>query len=529
MSAAAETPAYDVAIVGYGPVGAVFANLLANYGLKIAIVERAAGIYDRPRAITLDHEALRVFQAIGLADYMEGAIAPHNGSHYLGVDGEVIKMFDPMPPPYPLGWIPNATFVQPEAEQALRDQLTDYPRADVFLSAAGVSLAQREDSVSLMVRADTGDRFEIGARYLVGCDGANSFVRKQLGTGLEDLAFDEWWMVVDTLTSEPARRPAKSFQYCWPERPGTFVPGPRNLRRWEIKLLPGEDPEAAGHPDNVLKLLKGFTDTSDLTIWRSAVYRFHALLGQGWRDRRVLLMGDAVHQTPPFLGQGLCAGIRDASNLAWKLAFVLRGSAGDALLDSYEVERKPHVRSVVASAKEFGKIIGELDRAAALARDARLRAELKSGKAETVRQKFIPDLVGGLIVSDAKLAGGLFVQPQVRMAEGEVKRLDDLLRPEFAIVTAMQAAMSGMSEAARSGWRQLGGERVVIAASGESSSRDGVLTVVETGRLFADWMRDHAVEAVIVRPDRYVFAGVENVAQLNMLVEQLIQNLRAGR
>jgi 3-(3-hydroxy-phenyl)propionate hydroxylase len=528
MAEAVQTPSYDVAIVGMGPVGAIFANLLSNYGLKIAVVERAAGIYDKPRAITLDHEALRVFQACGLADVMESAIAPHNGSHYLGVDGEVIKMFDPMPPPYPLGWIPNATFVQPDAEQALRDKLAGYGDADVFLSTTGLSLAQDAASVSLKAMTDTSDAFEIKARYLVGCDGANSFVRKHLGVGLEDLAFDEWWIVVDTLTSEPAKRPAKSFQYCWPSRPGTFVPGPRNLRRWEIKLLPGEDPEAAGAPENVLKLLKVFTDTSDLTIWRSAVYRFHALLGQGWRDRRVLLMGDAVHQTPPFLGQGLCAGIRDAANLAWKLALVMRGDAGDALLDSYEVERKPHVRSVVASAKEFGKIIGELDPVAAVARDARLRAELKSGKAETIRQKFIPDLVGGLIASGAKLAGALFVQPQVRTADGRVRRLDDLLKPEFAIFTATHAAMSGMSDAALAGWRQIGGERVVIAASGESSG-DGVITVVEHGRLFADWLRDNAIEAVIVRPDRYVFAGAENADQLNMLIKQLIQNLHAGR
>jgi 3-(3-hydroxy-phenyl)propionate hydroxylase len=206
----------------------------------------------------------------------------------------------------------------------------------------------------------------------------------------------------------------------------------------------------------------------------------------------------------------------------------MRGNAGDALLDSYEIERKPHVRAVVASAKEFGKIIGELDPAAAVARDARLRAELKSGKAETIRQKFIPDLVGGLIASGAKLAGGLFVQPQVRTAGGRVKRLDDLLEPEFVIATATHAAMSGMSDAALAGWRQIGGERVVIAASGAGSNQDGVITVVEHGRLFADWMRANAVEAVIVRPDRYVFAGAENADQLNMLIQQLIQNLHAG-
>ena len=520
--------AYHVAIVGLGPVGAIFANLLARYGLKIAVVERAAAIYDKPRAITLDHEALRVFQAIGLADYMDATIAPHNGSHYLGVDGELIKIFDPMPPPYPLGWIPNATFVQPDAENALREKLSAYGDADVFLAASGVSFAQGDETVSLSVRSETKGEFTLHTRYLVGCDGANSFVRKQLGIGLEDLAFDEWWMVVDTLTSEPDKRPAKSFQYCWPARPGTFVPGPGRLRRWEIKLLPGEDPETTGAADNVLRLLKGFTDTSDLTIWRSAVYRFHALLGQSWRDRRVFLMGDAVHQTPPFLGQGLCAGIRDAANLAWKLALVLRGDADDAVLDSYETERKPHVRAVVASAKEFGTIIGELDPDAAAERDARLRTELKSGQAVTIRQKFIPDLADGLIAEDAKLAGRLFVQPRVRAVDGRIRRLDDELKDEFAIVTRTQEAMSGLSEAALSSWRKLGGERVVIAASGESS-RGQTLTVVETEQLFADWMHDNGVEAVVVRPDRYVFGGAATAGQLNTLVADLVGRLQGRR
>ncbi|VIO69073.1 FAD-dependent monooxygenase [Bradyrhizobium ivorense] len=224
MSASPVNSIYDVAIVGLGPVGAIFANLLATSGLRVAVVERAGVVYDKPRAITLDHEALRIFQAIGLGDVMERAIAPHNGSHFLGVDGEIIKKFDPMPPPFPLGWMPNVTFVQPEAEQALRDRLAEQGNADVFLSATGVSLRQDDDATTLVARRESGDELVIRARYLVGCDGANSFVRKQLGIGLEDLAFDEWWMVVDTLTSEPAKRPAKGFQYCWPARPGTSSP-----------------------------------------------------------------------------------------------------------------------------------------------------------------------------------------------------------------------------------------------------------------------------------------------------------------
>ncbi|MFN5717857.1 MAG: FAD-dependent monooxygenase, partial [Bradyrhizobium sp.] len=158
MSMPVANLTYDAAIVGLGPVGAVFANLLAKAGLRVAVVERVADIYDKPRAITLDHEALRVLQAIGLGDFLEQAIAPHNGSHYLGVDGEIIKIFDPMPPPFPLGWIPNVTFVQPDLEQALRNKLAEYPRVDVLLAAAGVALQQDDDAVTLTVRRESGEQ-----------------------------------------------------------------------------------------------------------------------------------------------------------------------------------------------------------------------------------------------------------------------------------------------------------------------------------------------------------------------------------
>src|SRR5262249_44402132 len=267
------------------------------------------------------------------------------------------------------------------------------------------------------------------SRVLLGCDGANSFVRRHLDIALEDLGFDEWWMVVDTRIIRPVELPPRSIQYCWPSRPATFVPGPGTLRRWEIKVLPGEDPETFGRHDNVVRQIARFADPGCLEIWRSAVYRFHALLAQRWRCGRVFLLGDACHQTPPFLGQGMCAGIRDAANLAWKLALVLQRNAPAALLDSYEEERKPHVRSVVSTAKEFGQIVGELDFDAAHLRDATLRGQLERGEVETIRQRFIPDLDSGVIDHEATAcaAGSLFVQPKIARQNGKPVLLDDLL------------------------------------------------------------------------------------------------------
>jgi 3-(3-hydroxy-phenyl)propionate hydroxylase len=510
----AETNAYDVAIVGYGPAGATLANLLARYGLRIAIVDQAAAIYDKPRAITIDHEVLRVFQACGLENTIAAHTAPHPGTHYLGVDGGIIKKFDPMPPPFPLGWVPTATFLQPAFEQALRDKLATYDKADVFLSAQAIGIAQDDDGTTLTIKAEDGAVQTLRARYLVGCDGANSFVRKALSIGLTDLAFDEWWMVVDALEHGAIRRPEKCFQYCRPSRPGTFLPGPGELRRWEIKLLPGEEPAMFSERDNVLNVLADFTDVTKVEIWRTAVYRFHALLAQEWQVGRIFLMGDACHQTPPFLGQGLSAGIRDAVNLAWKLALVLRGDVHASLLTTYKQERAPHVGAIVALAKDFGLIIGELDLEKAKARDARLRDELTSGRAETIRQKFIPDLAGGLIAKGTPAAGTLFLQPFIDTGSGVV-RLDDLLAAEFLLVAASADSLEHLSASSIETWNRLRGVRVIIGADG----------LHETGSLFADWLASNGIAAAIVRPDRAVYGGARNAGELNALIETLAGSL----
>jgi 3-(3-hydroxy-phenyl)propionate hydroxylase len=346
-------------------------------------------------------------------------------------------------------------------------------------------------------------------------------VRKQLDVPLEDLAFDEWWLVVDVRLVREAELPPKCVQYCWPSRPSTFVLGPGNLRRWEIKLLPGEVPEEFGQPDNVKRQLSRFVDLDAIEIWRSAVYRFHALLAERWREGRVFLLGDACHQTPPFLGQGMCAGIRDAANLAWKLALVLRAGASDALLDSYQQERAPHVRTLVATAKEFGQIIGELDPNAARARDERLRGELERGEAETIRQRYIPDLAAGVIDgrNGAKGAGTLFVQPHVRQPAGAIL-LDDVLPFRFLIIATTGDVLAGMTPAACATWRCLRGERVVLHPPDQSGGPlgDGGRELIETDGLFANWANSHGCTAAVVRPDRYVFGLARDAAELNRLV-----------
>jgi 3-(3-hydroxy-phenyl)propionate hydroxylase len=512
---------YDVLILGYGPVGATLAGLLARHGLRIAVVEQAAGVYDKPRAITLDHEVMRIFQAAGVAHEVAPFTAPHPGTHYLGVDREIIRIYDPQPPPHPLGWVPSGCFVQPEVEAILRAGVARSGAADVLLATQAVALAAHDDRVEVTVRSMDGSAERVlAARYLIGCDGANSFVRRTLGIGHRDLAFDEWWMVVDVRLVRPIALPEKCIQYCWPERPATMILGPGNLRRWEIKLLPGERPEDFAAPENVRRQLARFVDPDAIEIWRSAVYRFHALVAERWRVGRVFLAGDACHQTPPFMGQGMCAGIRDAANLAWKLALVLRAGAADALLDSYEQERKPHVEALINFAIKAGEVIGELDVAKARARDAAMRELLRSGRAETIRQRYIPNLTTGVLdAASGAVAGTLFVQPRVGAA-GEGTLLDDVVGSNFLLATMGEEAQAWLSSASLDVWQRLGGERIVIAP-GATGDAGGIYRFSERGGLFADWMAAQGAATIVVRPDRYVYGTARNAGELNRMIEGL--------
>ena len=517
---------YDAVIVGYGPVGATLAMLLSQGGLRVALVEKRPTMFDKPRAITFDHEVMRVFQACGVADEIEPITAPHTGTHFLGVGGQVIKIFDPLPPPDPLSWPPSGTFIQPELEQILRNAVGRQANISVFLAHEAIAIAQDPAGVSVVIQNLThGDQQILKGRYLLGCDGANSFVRTALDVGEEDLAFDEWWMVIDAwLRRQPAVR-EKCLQYCWPSRPGTFVVGPKNLRRWEIKLLPGERPEDFNGEPRVLAMLGRFTDPDAIDIWRWAVYRFHAAVAERWQLHRVFLLGDAAHQMPPFLGQGLCAGIRDAVNLAWKLIAVLRQGIDATLLESYQRERRPHVRAIVEAAKAFGRIVGELDPGAAASRDEELAGQLARGEAETIRQRYIPGLTSGIIATDPagnpeRAAGTLFVQPRVRGPNGKTLRFDDIIKPGFLLATTGTNAQGWLSPSSQRLLRRLGAEQVVIAEEGEDL-QSPIRHVIETEGLFASWARQQACDAVVVRPDRYVYGVASDTGTLNALVERL--------
>lgn len=525
---------FDFAIVGYGPTGATMAHLLAHRGWRVAVIDKEVDIYPNPRAITADHEAMRIFQEVSMADEVAVNTVPHPGTDYQGLRGQIIKRFYPLPAVVqPLAWEPTFMFVQPEVEAKLRKGMGRY--GDVvqeFLGQEVVDFQQDAKGVELRLKQTaTGEEAALHARYLLGCDGGRSTVRKTLDATIEDLAFDEWWIVVDALLLDDVELPERCVQYCRPSRPGSYIVGPDRLRRWEIKIMPGETPQDFEDDAKLRRALASFVDETKLNIIRKAIYRFHALVVDGWRQGRVFLLGDAAHQTPPFMGQGLCAGLRDTVNLAWKLDLVARHGVPEDLLDSYEQERKPHVRTVVAHAKSFGLIIGELDEAKARERDALLEEELDSGRAETIRQKFIPDLEHGLIDLDAQgrpqgLAGRLFVQPWVTRHDQEAQRLDDLVGFDFLVAATSQHMLDDLDSVLWQALRNLGGKAVVISPDAPGPTAPDVFHVTERDGLFADWTGQTKVQAVLVRPDKYVYGSAANAPELNALVARLLQGLR---
>jgi 3-(3-hydroxy-phenyl)propionate hydroxylase len=516
----------DVAVVGLGPVGLTAACLLADYGLTVAAVERLDRVYDAPRAIGLDHESVRVFQGFGLGEALSEAIGPYRTAEYRSADGSLLRRIVPQPEPHPLGWPPYMTMIQPALEATLRSALGTRPRIGARLGQELLSLDEDRDGVQLALRhMEDGREEALACRYVLGCDGASSTVRKLMRGTLEDLQFDEPWLVVDLLLEADVPLPEVNTQYCEPSRPCTFIVGPGRLRRWEFMLRPGEDPETIARDENVWALLSRWVQPHQGRLWRRATYRFHALVAEQWRGGRVLLAGDAAHQTPPFMAQGLNQGIRDAANIAWKLARVMRDKAPDALLDTYEEERRPNVRTVIALTKDLGRIICERDPAAAAERDARLKAEVAEGRGELVRQNMLPKVLGGFIDRDSPAAGDVAPQPWIKADSGR-RRLDDVIGRGFRVLVRVDQALTGeiLDLAAAL--------PATVAVIGEEGERVlelvGVTLLTEAESVFRRWMEERGCGAILVRPDDIVFGSAGSVEGLGALLREARARLIAA-
>lgn len=487
---------FDVAIVGYGPVGATLANLLGQLGVRTVVLERESAAYHLPRAVHFDDEIMRVFQSIGLADQILPFTHVSPGMKFLNAKGALLIDWPRPGEVGAQGWYPSYRFHQPDLERILRQGVARHPGVTVKTRSDVYAIDEISDGTASLrfEELDHGRLQHLSARYVVGCDGARSLVRRLMGASLEDLKSHERWLIVDVLLKRPRDDLGDhSIQFCDPAAPGTYVRGVGPRRRWELMLRPDEDATAATAPENVWRRLRRWITTDDAELERATVYTFHSVVAEGWRRGPLLLAGDAAHQTPPFLGQGMCAGIRDAANLAWKLARVVQGASDERLLDSYEVERAPHVREYIELAVRLGGIIQTTDPAVAAKRDAEMATH--PIKLESIKPRLGP----GLHQGRGEPAGRISAQP--RLANGH--RLDAEVGLRFAAL--LRPAF----------YRSLP-ESLLL----ELRRRD-VAIVADEGVEPKIWLDTLDAQGVLIRPDRYVLGVIRDRDDVHALARGL--------
>jgi len=520
---------YDVSIVGFGPSGAVLALLLARSGLSVHVIDKTQEIYDKPRAIALDHEVMRTLQNLGLSDSLAEFIEPFTDSHYLGVEGQLIKIMSTPAPPFAYGHIPALVFNQPSFEKVLRQAISESPNIEVSLNCELKTLIQNENEVSMEVLThQVGEQpmhQTVVSQYLVGCDGASSTVRKSLQIELEDLGFNEPWLVVDLLVEASAlsKLPQTSMQYCDPKRPITMVIGPKNHRRFEIALSHGETPDDFKDESRIWDLLSQWLEPGQAQLWRHACYEFHALVAERWRVGRIFIAGDAAHQQPPFLGQGMCQGIRDVVNLSWKLKQAIEHPPCDQILNSYETERKAHVKALTAKIIEIGKIVGQRDEQKARARDLHLLHEAKGEITPTARQDVQPSLNAGCFSTHTHpKRGTLFPQPLIRLNKSE-QRMDDNLGIGWRVFSNLNPSPdTSNQDANQRSQTGLSNNAMLTSMMNDLGMHwfDFEIPDHDPQGLLRTWFEQAQATWVIVRPDHYVYgAGREQLE----LAEELVK------
>lgn len=495
------TEDYDLLVVGMGPVGATAANLAGQAGLRVLVVEQETVPYQKPRAIAFDAEVMRIFASIGLAGEIAAVTRALDGSVHLGADHRPVRTFAAPPRAHRLASNSSNLFYQPELEEILRAGLRRFSNVTVALGSGLRDLSLSEGGVTAGLVSVSGEPNEVSARYLLACDGASSTVRKNLGIALDDIGFEERWLVVDTTIAGPMRWPEAydlpdgvrkgdySLMVCDPARPCTLIPGRGTHRRFEYMLLPGESDDVVVSERWLREQVGKWVDPADVTFIRAAVYRFRALVAECWQVGPVTLMGDAAHQTPPFFGQGMCHGIRDAAQFLWKLDLVHAGIASATLLESYQVEREPHVRAIISASVAAGEEVCKLDPVAAAARDRALRAAEAARGQDIIMADIIPPITQGIVANGGMRLPEFVIASQ----QGEV-HIDTLLAGRFTLL-----AFDHRPETPQ--WDDIGGQVMIVSPQ----HADAESLIDADGRLEA-WIVALEARWAIVRPDRYVFA-----------------------
>jgi resorcinol 4-hydroxylase (NADPH) len=518
----AEQPVSDVAIVGYGPTGQVLSLLLASRGHRVTIIERHRALYSLPRAINFDDESGRILQSVGLGTIIPTlgaspyATGPYTYEWRTG-DGQTLVGFDTAGKG-PCGW-PRATmFCQPELEAHLDARIQLEPNIDLIRGVDVSGLTPGSDTVIVTGTMAGGSRqFAAESRYVVGADGANSTIRDLLDIRVTDLGFEYDWLVVDILPSDDRIWDPPALQICDPQRPTTAAPGGPGRRRFEFMRLPGEEIADLNQIQTAWDLLKNWGyGPQNCDLERHAVYTFRARWADEWARDRIILAGDAAHQMPPFAGQGLCAGLRDACGLAWRLDLLLRGiSSQGELLGTYQSERSQHVQAAISLSVALGNVICVTDPQQAAQRDsAMLRAV--SETPEESAPAAPPRLGRGFLLEGDDNAGYCSIQGVVKEANSETL-FDDLFGARFTLIARSSFTID---QQLNDRFKSIGGQ--LVALEGDP----GDFTIIDDcARQYQEWFDSLDTDVVVIRPDFYLF-GTSSSDKATKLISALLAMLR---
>ena len=526
---------HDVVIVGYGPTGMLAAILLGRAGHRVVVLERHKTLYNLPRVGIVHDDILRIFQEIGIIERIWPA-TQFLPTYELAKHGKVLLSSD-VAPYATHGWPEYISIYQPAFESELDAIAKSVPNVEVFQGQKVVELSQNNEHVEVTVEDELGARRLVRGRYLIGADGGNSFVRQALGVAYEDLGFDQDWLVIDAKAKKPRPGLPMMRQFCEPEQPGvTLAMGPQH-RRWSFMIFQNEATEAALQPDSVWRRLdrpEGATQ-DEYELIRIASYKFQSLYAERWRIGRVFLAGDAAHQMPPFLAQGLCSGFRDSYNLAWKLDLVLRGTAPPGFLDTYMAERGPNARATIVESIRVGQHVNERDPEKVRKRDTELMAlqaakdKAKAGGKPQLIAFRVPGFTAGFISrSKAGMlhgAGDAFTQGKVRYREHE-GRFDDIVGRGFMIISRQGDPVMALTADDCEFWRSLGGSFVRVAHGSVCEATDNVIDVENR---YWKLMDEHDCDVIVKRPDNYIFGTCRSVEELAATIADMREQLRTGQ
>lgn len=510
---------YDVIVVGYGPTGQVLAASLGLAGHRVAVVERWPSLYGLPRLSHIDDETARIVQSLGDVDAALRDADGIGSYSFINAKGELLTQLTSgrdKNEPWNCGYPRDISIYQPDIETEIDATVRACPTVTRLLGYEAVAIDLADDGVTLtsMPRAEGAEQqpMKIRGRYLVASDGARSFVRQAVGLSRTDHGFNEKWVTIDVLRLRPLDpKFDETVQYCDPARGHMHLPIGTKRIRFELALLPGDDEEAHKETDFAWRWLRDQhgIGPDDVQIIRHIIYTFEARIADSWSSGPVLLAGDAAHTMPPYLGQGACSGMRDGYNLGWKLDLILRGLAEPSLLETYEVERRPHVTHIVLSAIRLGKIANEHDPERARARDEMLR----NHKPEPFE---MPGLTSGLIAGDMPLAGTIWPQGRIRY-RGESGRFDDVVGNGFVFMSR-QSVEKDLGEGRLSAMRALGCHFV----------RMDDPEFEDTHGVYGEYFDRHGLEILLARPDFALFGASSDRCNAAMLTDRLLAGLGAG-